>query len=290
MKLGFNLNNAVQVVVVVLVTVTLHFSSGCNITNVAYANNTPDSLSLTWDLTPDCLSMDFQNFRITALHRKFLACNEETNNSITTFDTREHSITLRNLHPFSQYKIGIVAQGSRNPVTTIESTLEVTTPPGIPKFRPRRSDQFNLALVQAIKFYWAVPDQETCRERNGRPSGYKWVSKSDWVSKKASFIIHIQKANSLIVCRFDYIRTVKLVKTSDIKKKNRITVPNRTWKAGTSIHGENFFNKSPAKTKGRLYLILGINKTGFNFLQYFFNMSIFSFFQNWALGWWPVGL
>lgn len=170
MKLGCN---AVPVVAVfVLMTMLVHFSSGCNITNVAYVNNTPDSLSLTWDLTPDCSSLDFPYFRITALHRKFLACNEETNNSITTFETKEKSITLRNLHPFSEYKIGIVAQGSRNPATTAESTLEVTTPPGIPKFRPRRSDQSNLALVQAIKFYWAVPDHDTCRERNGRPSGY----------------------------------------------------------------------------------------------------------------------
>jgi hypothetical protein len=37
----------------------------------------------------------------------------------------------------------------------------------------------NLALVQAINFNWAEADRQTCRFRNGRPSGYRFVKKTD---------------------------------------------------------------------------------------------------------------
>jgi hypothetical protein len=167
MKLSFS--NLCQFIVVVVLS-SLNQSNCCSFIEVNHSSNSSDSISLTWNLSPDCLSSNIGSYQVTALHRKFVACTDETNNSVTTFATSKNAITLRNLHPFSKYKIGLVGMG--NPV--VETSLEVTTPAGVPQFRPKRSDQYNLALVQAIKFYWATPDQDLCRLRNGRPSGFRY--------------------------------------------------------------------------------------------------------------------
>ena len=168
-----NVENVIkQIFVVFFLTIAQsRRSHGCTILDVSHSSNTSDSISLSWELSSDCAYSDYRTFQITARHRKFLACSDETNNSVTTFETNEHAITLKNLHPFSLYRIGIVGIGR---ASDIETNLEISTPPGVPQFRPKRSDQFNYALVQAVKYFWAQSDTESCRIRNGRPSGYRF--------------------------------------------------------------------------------------------------------------------
>ena len=148
----------------------------CDITNVNHEidDNTADTIALSWQLSPECSATNYHKFEVTALHRKFLACNQDTNNSITTFETTENAITLKNLFPFSIYRISIYGIPNNRAGERISTHLEVSTAASKPHFRPRRkSDQKNLALVQAITFNWAEADNESCRLRNGRPSGYK---------------------------------------------------------------------------------------------------------------------
>ena len=160
-----------NIIIVLIATIAQsRTSQGCTIINVSNFSNTSDSISLSWDLSTECSNSNFRTFQITARHRKFLSCDDETNNSVTTFETSEHSITLKNLHPFSLYRIGIVGIGQSN----VETNLEISTPSGVPHFRPKRSDQFNFAVVQAITFHWAESDRDSCRLRNGRPSGYRF--------------------------------------------------------------------------------------------------------------------
>ena len=148
----------------------------CDITNVNHEidDNKADTIALSWQLSPECSATNYHKFEVTALNRKFLACNQDTNNSITTFETTENSITLKKLFPFSIYRISIYGIPNNRAGERISTHLEVSTVASKPHFRPRRkSDQKNLALVQAITFNWAEADNESCRLRNGRPSGYK---------------------------------------------------------------------------------------------------------------------
>ena len=161
--------NVCQLIVVVVLG-TLNQGKCCTIIEVEHHSNSSESISLTWSLPPSCLSNNIGSFQVTALHKQFLACTGATKSSSLTFETSQNVITLENLHPYSQYKIGIVGMG--NPV--VETGVEVTTPTGVPQFRPKRSDRYNLALTQAIKFNWARPDQDLCRLRNGRPSGFRY--------------------------------------------------------------------------------------------------------------------
>jgi hypothetical protein len=146
-------------------------SLGCTFLDVSHSSNTSDLISLSWELSSSCIYSDYRTFQITARHVKFLACSDKTNNSVTTFETNEHAINLKNLHPFSLYRIGIVGIGR---ASDIKTNLEISTPPGVPQFRPKRSDKFNYVFVQAVKFFWAQLDTDSCRFRNGRPSGYRF--------------------------------------------------------------------------------------------------------------------
>ena len=169
-KLTMKLQNLCQFIVVVVVLITLNQGNCCSIIDVNHHSNNSESISLTWNLPPSCLSNNIGSFQVSVQHRKFLACAEDTNSSPTTLETSQNAITLKNLHPYSRYKIGIVGMG--NPV--VETGLEVTTLAGVPQFRPKRSDRLNLALTQAINFYWASPEQDLCRLRNGRPNGFRY--------------------------------------------------------------------------------------------------------------------
>ena len=159
---------------------TFHLLSvvdGCGITNIynEVNNVTADSVSLSWQLTSDCSASNYRKFQVAALHRKFYACADETNNSVTTYETSDSFIKIYNLHPFSLYRFtitGVPTVGSK-----ISSQVEVSTPAAAPQLRPwRKSYQTNYVSIQAIYFRWSEAEGDACRLRNGRPGGYKLVA------------------------------------------------------------------------------------------------------------------
>ncbi len=132
-------------------------SHSCTILDMSHYSNTSDLISLSWDLPSEWTYWNFQTFKITVRHQKFLACNNKTNNSATTYKTDKQSITLTNLHPFSLYGIRIVLI-TGTIMSDIETTLKISTPisaPSVPQFWPNRSDQYFYASAQAIKFFRA---------------------------------------------------------------------------------------------------------------------------------------
>ena len=149
----------------------------CGITNIyTEANNgSADSVSLSWQLTSECSAANYRRFQVAALHKKFYACTDETNNSVTTYETEDTFIQITNLHPFSLYRFtitGIPTVGSK-----ISSQVDISTPATVPQLRPRRkSNHINYVTTQAIYFKWAEADRDACRLRNGRPGGYKSVA------------------------------------------------------------------------------------------------------------------
>ena len=62
---------------------------GCSISNATHVSDTPNSITLHWDLTPDCLDVESGSFQILARHRKFLACNERINGVETRLVTNQ---------------------------------------------------------------------------------------------------------------------------------------------------------------------------------------------------------
>jgi len=163
-------------VILVLSLDLLSEVNSCGITNVYQEanNDTADEVTLSWQLTSECSATNFRRFQVSALHKKFYACADETNNSVTTYETSESSIKISNLHPFSLYRFtitGIPTVGSK-----ISTQTDVSTPASVPQLRPRRrSYQVNYVYTQAIYFKWSEAEGDACRWRNGRPSGYKSV-------------------------------------------------------------------------------------------------------------------
>jgi hypothetical protein len=91
--------------ILILTAVTSAAAGNCGLTNVNHkiSNDTADTVTLSWQLSPDCSSSSDHKFEVTAVHRKFFACHDETDSS-RTLDTTENSITLNRLHPFSLYR------------------------------------------------------------------------------------------------------------------------------------------------------------------------------------------
>jgi hypothetical protein len=91
--------------ILILTAVTSAAAGNCGLTNVNHkvGNETADTVTLSWQLSLDCSAPNYYKFEVTAVHRKFLACHDETDSS-RTLDTTENSITLNRLHPFSLYR------------------------------------------------------------------------------------------------------------------------------------------------------------------------------------------
>ena len=113
-------------------------SHSCTILDMSHYSNTSDSISLSWDLSSECTYWNFQTFKITVRHVKFLACNNQANNSATTYKTDKQLITLKNLHPFSLYGIRTVLI-TGTITSDIETTLKISTPPSAPQFDQREA-------------------------------------------------------------------------------------------------------------------------------------------------------
>ncbi len=111
-------------------------SHSCTILDMSHYSNTSDLISLSWDLSSECTYWNFQTFKITVQHQKFLACNNKTNNSATTYKTDKQLITLKNLHPFLLYGIRTVLI-TGTITSDIETTLKISTPPSVPQFDQR---------------------------------------------------------------------------------------------------------------------------------------------------------
>ena len=62
---------------------------GCSISDSSQVSETPHSISLQWDLTPDCTDVESGAFQILAKHRKYLACNERINGAETRLVTNQ---------------------------------------------------------------------------------------------------------------------------------------------------------------------------------------------------------
>jgi len=73
--------------------------------------------------------MDETTSKICQIKLNFLLLFQ---NTIISWNTYENSITLRNLFPYSTYKIEIVDLSSGK----IERTVEIDTPSGKPQFSP----------------------------------------------------------------------------------------------------------------------------------------------------------
>jgi hypothetical protein len=69
--------------------------SSCSIINVSQHSETPTTLYLHWDLTPDCPE-EAGSFQVLAKHRKFLACDETIGRgSESQFRTNQVCIVTR---------------------------------------------------------------------------------------------------------------------------------------------------------------------------------------------------
>ena len=139
------------------------------------------SIKVTLQISKECWSASYWGeLSVKVVQVKLLGCNDTvTDNSVLTHQMSNDLLRITNLRLFSLYKFAITGSQNRLKYYSPACSCDVylSTWASLPQLRPRRkSDQTNVAQTDSILYEWSQPECNDCRQRKGKPGGYKWVA------------------------------------------------------------------------------------------------------------------
>ncbi|TRY75494.1 hypothetical protein TCAL_14558 [Tigriopus californicus] len=146
--------------------------------NLRVTGSSPTAISLGWDYNCGEGAL----FKVYYEHMEWKACptgiqDETRGRGVNNLETREASVHLEGLHPFSVYKLTVKALSLDQNLRPEELTMAGETHSDMPNVAPEVSTITTRAGVTNLKFYWQDPSPSKCKDFNSVLDGVFYILK-----------------------------------------------------------------------------------------------------------------